>query len=297
MNYLVGKAKRLLARSRLSSAEYWTQVNVTGHRKFATADESLDYFHWRNDQYVHYLDMMPVSGRDGQVVLDFGCGPGHDLVGFGVFSQPQRLIGMDVSGTSLAEAKTRLQLHDIHAEFIHIDERSARLPLPDASVDYVHTSGVLHHIADVQPVFSELRRVIKSDGEMRVMVYNFDSIFVHLYVAYLTQIVAERYSTESLRKAFRHMTDGPDCPVSNVYQPSEFGELGRQAGFSVEHLGNAVSVFELSLLPQRFDAIADQRLEQSHREFLLSLEFDQAGLPRHAGQYAGVDGCYRLCPS
>ena len=25
---------------------------------------------------------MPVSGRDGDIVLDYGCGPGHDLVGF-----------------------------------------------------------------------------------------------------------------------------------------------------------------------------------------------------------------------
>ena len=31
---------------------------------------------------------MPVNQADGLVVLDYGCGPGNDLVGFGHFSNP-----------------------------------------------------------------------------------------------------------------------------------------------------------------------------------------------------------------
>jgi hypothetical protein len=72
--------------------------------------------------------------------------------------------------------------------------------------------------------------------------------------------------------------------------------LAEQAGFRVEHLGNSVSVYELSLLPKRFDAIQDQRLPRIHREFLMSLRFDDRGLPIYQGQCAGVDGCYRLWP-
>jgi len=85
--------------------EYWTAHNVTGHLRFRSAQQSLEYFHWRNSQYPGYIDLMPVAGFDGQHVLDFGCGPGHDLVGFGSYSKPARLVGADVSSTSLSESR------------------------------------------------------------------------------------------------------------------------------------------------------------------------------------------------
>jgi SAM-dependent methyltransferase len=131
-----------------ASQDYWTKVNVTGHRGFASAEDSLDYFHWRNAQYHDYIRLMPVRGADGKTVLDYGCGPGNDLVGFGRFSKPARLIGMDVAPTSLDEARRRLALHGIDAEFVLIREDDARLPLEDGSVDVVHSSGVLHHTPD-----------------------------------------------------------------------------------------------------------------------------------------------------
>jgi hypothetical protein len=77
------------------TTEYWTSYNVTLHHQFESTEESLAYFHWRNDQYFKYIELMPVSGFDNQVVLDFGCGPGHDLVGFSIYSKPKQLIGID----------------------------------------------------------------------------------------------------------------------------------------------------------------------------------------------------------
>src|SRR4051812_28062961 len=74
--------------SSLSSESYWSDFNVTLHKKFASAAESLEYMDWRNDQYVDYLKFLPVSSHDGEVILDYGCGPGHDLVGFLTHSRP-----------------------------------------------------------------------------------------------------------------------------------------------------------------------------------------------------------------
>ena len=107
------------------SEAYWRRHNVTAHRVFNSVAESLAYFDWRNDQYPGYIDLMPVTGVDGKVVLDFGCGPGNDLAGFATFSKPTRLIGMDVSITSLAEAESRLRLHGVQAELVKIDPKSA----------------------------------------------------------------------------------------------------------------------------------------------------------------------------
>jgi len=277
-----------------SSADYWTGFNVTLHHAFASAEESLRYLHWRNDQYPGYIELMPVAGQDGKVVLDYGCGPGHDVVGFGVYSKPKRLIAADVSPTSLAEAKARTALHGIAAEFLQIDEASNRLPLADGSVDYIHSSGVIHHIADPAKALRELKRVLARGGRMRVMVYNYDSLWLHLYVAYLLRIKRNAHPGLELRQVFTKTTDGEDCPIANVYQPEEFARLCRDAGLACRYLGAAISLFELTLLPSRFEALMDPRLPAEHRDFLKRLELDRRGYPVYEGAGAGVDGCYEL---
>jgi SAM-dependent methyltransferase len=277
-----------------SSAEYWTGFNVTLHHRFSTATESLHYFHWRNDQYPGYIELMPVAGQDGKVVLDYGCGPGHDLVGFAVYSRTKRLIAADVSPTSLAEAKARTALHDVPAEFLQIDEATNRLSLPDACVDYIHSSGVIHHIADPAKALRELKRVLVPWGRMRVMVYNYDSIWLHLYAGYLLRIKREAYPGLDVRQVFAKTTDGENCPIANVYKPLEFERVCKGAGLDCRYLGAAISLFELTLMPARFEAMMDRRLPEEHREFLRQLEADRQGYPTYQGTRAGIDGCYEL---
>lgn len=277
-----------------SSGGYWTGFNVTLHHEFGSAAESLEYFHWRNDQYPGYIELMPVSGQDGKIVLDYGCGPGHDVVGFGAYSKPRRLIGVDVSPTSLAEAAHRAALHGLNVEFLRIDERDNSIPLETGSVDYVHCSGVIHHTPDPVKVLRELARVLAPLGRMRIMVYNYNSLWLHLYVAYTLRIKQAAYPGLDLRQVFTRTTDGENCPIANVYRPDEFCALAREAGLACRFLGAAISNFELRVLPERFDAIMDRRLPAEHRDFLKNLELDRYGRPLHAGACAGVDGCYEL---
>jgi len=281
---------------RESSAEFWTRYNVTGHRTFASAAESLAHFEWRSDQYIDYLRLMPVSGQDGRVVLDFGCGPGHDLVGFATASRPARLIGVDVSAPSLEQARARLALHGCGPELHQISERAPRLPLPDGSVDYIHSSGVLHHIEDPVEVFREFRRVLRPGGEVRVMVYNADSLWLHLHVAYVVRILQGMYAELPIREAFSRFTDGEECPLANVYTPGEFARVANDGGFDCEYLGAALAVAELADWPLRCDAIANPALEPEHRRWLLALEIDHRGLPTCGPTLAGHDGCFRLTP-
>ena len=107
---------------------------------------------------------MPVQGFDGKKVLDFGCGPGHDLIGFAEFSRPEQLVGADVSPSSLLQAKKRCDLHEQSVEFVHLDHDGASLPFSIDSFDYIHASGVLHHVADLGQTLHELRRVLHPSG-------------------------------------------------------------------------------------------------------------------------------------
>jgi SAM-dependent methyltransferase len=276
-------------------ASYWTAHNVTLHERFPDATASLEYLSWRNDQYPGYAALMPVSGQDGKVVLDYGCGPGNDLVGFAVYSRPARLIGMDLSPSSLAQAEERLRLHGFPAEIVQLQEGESTLPLADASVDYIHSSGVLHHIPDPLAVLREFHRVLKPGGEARIMVYHRDSVWWHLRAAYLLGVLEPRFAGLPLPEVFKRSTDGERCPVSRAYTASGFCSLAEQAGFAARFLGAAVSLTELDDLRQRrWEAISSRALAAEHRRFLTELQLDAQGVPRHGGTVAGIDACFSL---
>lgn len=290
----LGKAASVVNKSvnNETVANYWTEHNVTAHMLYKSAEESLEYFHWRNAQYYRYIDLMPVVGYDNKAVLDYGCGPGHDLVGFGVYSKPIKLVGADLSATSLAEANERLILHNINANLVRIDPLATELPFEGNSFDHIHSSGVLHHTSQPLDVLKEFRRVLKPGGTVNIMIYNYNSLWVHLYVAYMRGILESMYSDKDLKQQFTHSTDGEDCPISNCYRPDEWVDLCSKAGLDMKFSGAAVSVFEASIMEKRFAAIMDRRLNSESRDFLTYLAFDERQLPIYKGSHAGIDACF-----
>lgn len=281
----------------LSPAEYWTRHNVTEHERFASAEDSLAQLRWRNSQYPGYIELMPVNQAQGKAVLDFGCGPGNDLVGFATASAPQRLIGADVSTSSLVEAKNRLKLHDFErVEFIHLGA-SETLPFKDRSIDLIHCSGVLHHLPNMSQVLGEFRRLISETGYCQIMVYNHHSIWMQLYAAYIYKRMFPWKASLPKRDVFKITTDGEECPIVNSYSAEEFCRIAADAGFRAQFTGSAISLNEMIWLPQRFEALKDRTLDPEAREFLSSLTFDDRGVPLYRGHVAGVDACFRLSPA
>jgi len=273
------------------SAAYWT-VHMVVNETFSSAESSLRYFHWRNAQYLGYIELMPVTGQDGKIVLDYGCGPGNDIIGFSLFSKTSKLYGIDVSPTALEAARKRLDLHNKTAEFILVEEKDNRIPLPENSVDYIHSSGVLHHCQNIDAILDELYRILKPGGKMSVMVYNYSSILLHLYVAYIQQIHYGKYSSSPIEDAFRRLTDGEHCPISRCYKPEDFVSLVKGHRFQGTFEGAAISLTEMKYLEKRFDAMADRRLNEEHRDFLSRITFNNKGIPIYDNHVAGIDACY-----
>lgn len=279
---------------------YWTGYTVNSV-PFHSARRSLDYLDWRFRQYPMFRELMRLyEPHDGEVILDFGCGPGNDLVGHFVYTNARKIIGVDISFTALRLASHRLGLHrelDLsRIELIHASDQEARIPLDDASIDHVYCEGVLMHASDPAAILGELARVLRPGGTASIMVYNADSVRKHLNVAYEKRVLQGMYRELSLDDAFQKCTDGEDCPLARNYRPADFEALCRAAGFGkVEFAGGYLSGTELDCL-DRCGAAArdDARLEDESRAFLRELTQDHRGYPMYRGKYAGTGGVYLL---
>src|SRR2546421_2145296 len=77
--------------------EYWNEYTVKSQR-FRTPAKSEEHLRWRASLYPLFEEFMGLWGdHDGEVILDYGCGPGNDVVGFVLYSGARKVIGVDVS--------------------------------------------------------------------------------------------------------------------------------------------------------------------------------------------------------
>jgi SAM-dependent methyltransferase len=277
--------------------QYWGRHTVRAKR-FRSRRASERYLEWRFDQYPLFREFSGLWGaHDGEVILDYGCGPGNDLTGLAVHTGARKIIGFDVSQTALDIAAQRLELHGVRdrVELLRGGDDTPAIPLEDDSVDHVNCLGVLHHTSHPEAIVAELARVLRPGGTATIMVYNRDSVWFHLFVAYERMIVENAFPDDDVHEAFRRSTDGPECPISRSYPPEDFAALCGDAGFAVDYAGGYLSKHELKVLDRSWaKALAEPRLDAEHRDFLRALTFDFAGRPMHAGRHAGIGGTYRL---
>ena len=253
---------------------------------------------WRFDQYPLFREFSGLWGHhDDQVILDYGCGPGNDLTGFAINTGARRLIGFDVSPTALDLARKRLELHGVadRVDLVHGADDDPSIPLEDAGVDHVNCQGVLHHTSHPEAILAEFARVLRPGGTATIMVYNRDSVWLHLYTAYEKMIVEGAFAGLDVDEAFARNTDGPDCPISRCYTAEDFLGVCRSAGLDGDAIGGYLSRRELQALETSWArALADPRLAAEHRAFLRDLTFDFNGFPMYRGRHAGIGGTFRL---
>ncbi|OGM56169.1 hypothetical protein A3E46_02280 [Candidatus Woesebacteria bacterium RIFCSPHIGHO2_12_FULL_46_16] len=100
-------------------------------------------------------------------ILDYGCGTGR-LMEF-MANDFNKVIGVDISATMVAEGKQRLR-ELTNVEFMETDGQY--IPLPDKSIDIVFSYLVFQHIKErgmVEQTFKEIFRVLAPGGIFKVL--------------------------------------------------------------------------------------------------------------------------------
>lgn len=126
-------------------------------------------------QLLHSGTAFPAGSR----VLEVGCGVGAQTVHLVASSPGARLVAIDVSEDSLAQARARVHAC---APGASVDWHRANLfamPFADNSFDHLFVCFVLEHLPDPLQALAALRRVLRPSGSITVIEGDHGSAFFH----------------------------------------------------------------------------------------------------------------------
>jgi len=190
--------------------------------------ETRKYF-WRG------LEFIGDYTKDGDRILDFGCGNGRllELIG-GV--QDMQYYGIDVSQKLIDIAEKRYP----NQTFQKIDLLQTTLPVADDYFNTVYSIAVFHHFPSKkyrEDVAKELYRVTKKDGRIIITVWN-------LYQKRYKKNILCNWKNKIFRKS---NLDWNDCYISftdnegkkfqrfhHAFTKRELKKLFSSAGFEIE---------------------------------------------------------------
>ena len=143
--------------------------DLTDESRHEYEDFFRRYDDFRYTKEPHILNNLDRIDFARKRVLEIGLGQGADaeqIVGRGgIYS------GADLTEESVKRVKMRFLLHGLR--FDRIEQASALdLPFGDDSFDIVFSHGVLHHIPEIEKAQAEIKRVLKPDGKLIVMLYS-----------------------------------------------------------------------------------------------------------------------------
>lgn len=109
----------------------------------------------------------------GKVMLDAGCGNGSQSVAY--TEQGLEVIAVDLSsGLEHGYAYRRLHAGAAQAKVHFVQADLQRPPLAPASLDIIHSAGVLHHTPDTLQTFRALRPLLRPGGTFYVWLYKYE---------------------------------------------------------------------------------------------------------------------------
>lgn len=189
--------------------------------------DKVEYMHdvaaAATDYKRQLLDLLQLD--PGLTVLDLGCGPGADLPAMAeAVTTSGRVVGVDIDPKMFDAAKARCHDHP-HVE-IRLGDGHA-LPFEDATFDRARMDRALQHVADPATVLSELLRVLKPGGLLRIGEPDWDCLVVD--------------GDLEMNRAFNRFVCS--TMVRNATVGRQLARLARTAGFEVETVHTAAPVF------------------------------------------------------
>jgi ubiquinone/menaquinone biosynthesis C-methylase UbiE len=143
--------------------QHWDRVAEEYHHDHPEHENRLLHPSWGLAHHPESELRLLTPPYDGKVLLDLGCGQGHDARGYAG-------LGMQVVGVDISSAQLRLARSGPRTAYVRAS--ATRLPVRAESVDVVVSDhGAFDH-APLQPLISEAYRVLRPGGQLVVCTYH-----------------------------------------------------------------------------------------------------------------------------
>ena len=167
----------------------------------------------------------------GKSFLNIGCGGGYEGLLFAGYGT--RYIGVDFSHNAVLYTKKLITNAGFKVDTFQCEAEA--LPFQDASIDFVYSSGVLHHTPNTENTLKEALRVLKPGGTAMIGLYATYSIMFMWYR--LHALLRGNWTKKSMDNWMNANTEGEWQTEDRVnhwtktYSKEEFISMMKRAGF------------------------------------------------------------------
>jgi ubiquinone/menaquinone biosynthesis C-methylase UbiE len=148
------------------------------------AGDPLYKAHWINidqdrlDRYQRMFQWNPASSalyepadiRHGQIVADFGCGPGHTAIEIAKWvGQGGHVHALDINSDFVSQSRKNANAAGVGDRVTARQCDGSTLPLPDESLDRLTTRNTIIYVDDPECTMREFRRVLRAGGKVHAI--------------------------------------------------------------------------------------------------------------------------------
>lgn len=130
--------------------------------------EEIEQWRYADQPFIHSFAQF--TRWHGKRVLEVGFGAGTDFIQW--LRAGAVASGVDLTEEALANLSHRINVYDLPGpEYLKVAD-AENLPFPSNYFDLGYSWGVLHHTPNTEKAITELVRVVRAGGEIKIMLYN-----------------------------------------------------------------------------------------------------------------------------
>ncbi len=146
--------------------------------------------------------------REGERVLDVGCGTGQLLAALHNRPSSMELLGIDPSRAMLRVARSRLG-----DALPLVGARAENLPFRDATFDWVVSTSVFHYIREPRAALGEFHRLLKPTGSLVITDWCDDYLACKVWNLFLRAFSRSHFRTYTRNQCERLLRESSFGPV------------------------------------------------------------------------------------
>ena len=270
-----------------TSEKYWNSYTIADVDKnnvnFTNEyNKSINHFKTIDRLYPLYCSLFDLyTDHKDEIIVDYGCGPANDVLGFALFSKCKKIIGIDVSNKALSIARNRLKLHNLNVTddatdgkgitFLKVTEDNNKINIRDNYIDYIQSTGVLHHTTKPVEILKELYRILKPGGKLKIMMYHRNCIYVRLIL--VLELLKKNMDVDVYYYFEKMGRADSGAPIAFLSDKDDFLLMGKKANFDCKFINAAFSIADLRGCLDIPHALCNNKFPEKHKKFLRDITY------------------------